>query len=694
MLLLAFLVLEIGSQIGYCQWDPNRAFDQNPNFDPSLDIPGKTLPPYIDWRQNFRFDPNIRFQQIDRTTQQQTVRGISVPGHYDTSTFINMFLGIPYAQPPVGLWRFERPQNLDLVRREGILQAWYYRPACPQPFDLLQQQIANFTYTSEDCLYLNIFEPNITSQQVDKRYPVLVFFHGGMFNRGSAIQYPGLVLAQRNYIVVTVQYRLGPLGFLTTGDKFARGNFGLFDQMEALRWIQMNIGYFHGLSNQITIMGHEAGAASVGLHLISPQMRNPPGGRLFSRAILMSASDLSQWAVIPKNNDPGEYARALARALSCPFESSENMINCMRQKSAQDLVLAALTVSPRFGATSGPFAPTVDANQADGYVGFLPDDPAVMRTNYANIQDVPVLAGFTKDDGSLIVAKNFTSEGWFRDISTQVSVSEFARVVRNITARRYARDRTQVQNAINFQYTYWANPQNGTARRQMLIDMFTDEFYASGVDALLKSQARSSESRNSTGRVWMYKWDYTTQNTEPSMQWLGAYNGLELQYIFGWPYLNKTYQNITGIQLKTSYSDLDRNVSNATMQMWKDFADLGNPIPTQNGMLIFNFVNKSWYPFKTNNITYFRLDYNSTNMKDYSQSKLAFWNYYIYQILPLEPYTTTPVYPTHWPYQDYQIATFTLSGAVFILLIIFVPLLYITCRRREESSSSGKESYY
>ncbi|XP_035787947.1 venom carboxylesterase-6-like [Anopheles albimanus] len=164
---------------------------------------------------------------------------------------------------------------------------------------------------TEDCLYLNVFVTQRSTFDNAGLLPVMFYIHGGAFSRGAAstaTRDPVRLMTTRRVIVVTIQYRLGVLGFLSTGDLSASGNFGMKDQVLALRWVQKNIRAFGGDPQLVTIFGESAGGASVQYHMLSPVSRG-----LFQRAISMSGSALSLWSV-PMDN-PLAMARAQAKAL-------------------------------------------------------------------------------------------------------------------------------------------------------------------------------------------------------------------------------------------------------------------------------------------------------------------------------------------------------------------------------------------
>ena len=192
---------------------------------------------------------------------------------------INSFLGIPYALPPVGDHRFRRPEPVPSWGREA-LEAKNFSDPCIQftpPHVILTPWLSeNDQNGSEDCLYLNIWAPEDPLKPESDLKAVLVWLHGGAFFAGSADLdlYNGETLAAvGDVVVVSVNYRLGALGFLTTNSDEIGGNMGMFDQAMALQWIKENAESFGGDPDNIVLFGQSAGATSAGLHLFSPLTR-------------------------------------------------------------------------------------------------------------------------------------------------------------------------------------------------------------------------------------------------------------------------------------------------------------------------------------------------------------------------------------------------------------------------------------
>ncbi|KAJ9598083.1 hypothetical protein L9F63_026814 [Diploptera punctata] len=189
------------------------------------------------------------------------------------------FMGIPYAEPPVGNLRFKSPQAASVW--EGVRDATKEGSVCVQ-FGVWSKEIGD-----EDCLFLNVFTPQVSRRDLK---PVMVWIHGGAFIMGSDV------------VVVTINYRLGAFGFLNLDIEEVPGNAGLKDQVLALKWVQENILEFGGNPNKVTIVGESAGGASVHLHILSPMSTG-----LFHHAISESGTGLNPWAFRTPNSSFPEF---------------------------------------------------------------------------------------------------------------------------------------------------------------------------------------------------------------------------------------------------------------------------------------------------------------------------------------------------------------------------------------------------
>ncbi|KAH0630398.1 hypothetical protein JD844_013394 [Phrynosoma platyrhinos] len=206
------------------------------------------------------------------------------------SGMVTAFLGIPYAEPPVGELRFQKPHPHQPWSH--TLKATSFGNSCHQESSVLPtyHQVLDPDPTlsvSEDCLFLNIWVPH---PQPSAPAPVFVWVHGGAFFMGTGSYDKSLLAATENIIVASMNYRLGALGFLALPPS-APGNAGLWDQHLALRWLKENIAAFGGDPTRLTLGGQSAGSASVGFHLLSPVSQH-----VFAQATLQSGAAISPWA--------------------------------------------------------------------------------------------------------------------------------------------------------------------------------------------------------------------------------------------------------------------------------------------------------------------------------------------------------------------------------------------------------------
>ena len=311
------------------------------------------------------------------TTDNGAVRGM-------TAGAVDEFLGIPYAAPPTGNLRWRPPQPPS--DWQGVRDATQFAPSCPQVPTLF----APSGTFSEDCLYLNVYTPGLPGGGGDLRLarggdeggrPVLVWIHGGGLTQEGSSNYDGSRLAAAGAVVVTINYRLGALGFLAHPALASRpggpaGNYGLMDQQAALRWVQDNIRQFGGDPHNVAIAGQSAGGLSVLAQLVSAGARG-----LFQRAIIQSGSFALNQQPLADAEASGE---AFAAAAGCPGQTAQTA-QCLRNLPVSDLV------TPNFVGIPGV---------VDGKVLTEPIGAALAAGRFAH---VPVLNGTNHDEERLFV---------------------------------------------------------------------------------------------------------------------------------------------------------------------------------------------------------------------------------------------------------------------------------------------------
>jgi para-nitrobenzyl esterase len=329
------------------------------------------------------------------------------------------YLGVPYAAPPTGSLRFAPPQPAS--GWSGTRDATSYGPSCFQASNVLG---AGSTPPSEDCLSVNVFTPQGAPAQP---LPVMVFIYGGAFTSGSSSLYDGQALSERGpVVVVTMNYRLGALGFLALPQLDSEragapsGSDGIRDQQLALKWVQDNVGLFHGDKNNVTVFGESAGSMSTCIHLVSPESQG-----LASRYIMESGACVGKAPLLNSKAQAYSIGQALAASICAPNAvaalgadagaligstvadaSADDLMKCLRAEDPMTLMTWAPPagfmssgVSSLLGGLLGPpFAPTVE-----GPGGVLPDMPANLIAAGKFNTKAQVLAGTNKNEWGLFV---------------------------------------------------------------------------------------------------------------------------------------------------------------------------------------------------------------------------------------------------------------------------------------------------
>lgn len=426
-----------------------------------------------------------------------------------------IYKGIPFAAPPVGDLRWRPPQPVKSW--EGVLKAHFFAPACPQA--QLAIPIFPAVETSEDCLHLNVWTPAASQQE---SLPVMVWIYGGGFAMGATSTpfYDGRQLARRGVVIVSIAYRVGPLGFLTHPELTAEsprkvsGNYGLLDQIAALQWVQRNIKAFGGDPGRVTIFGESAGGMSVSMLAASPLAKG-----LFHRAICQSGGSFGP---IRRANET-EGMQLLADAESKGVEFAKRM-------GAESLA-ELRKVSPDQwlqdpAAQMGGVWPVVD-----GYV-IVDDQYRLYEAGKYN--DVPVLIGTNSDEGSMF--------------SRSVSPKEYEKGVRE----RFGPFADRVLELYPGKTS--AQTFRGAA------DLIRDVVFAWPTWTWARLQSKTG-----TSPVFVYYFEQ--KQSRPLLALVlksdGASHGSEISYVF-----NHVYPGT---------SDAEKTLSDRMAAYWTNFAKHGNP---------------------------------------------------------------------------------------------------------------------
>ncbi|XP_012666584.1 cocaine esterase [Otolemur garnettii] len=467
-----------------------------------------------------------------RTTHTGQVRG-SLTHVKGTDVGVHTFLGIPFAKPPVGPLRFAPPELPESW--SGVRDGTSHPAMCPQDLTSMNEEaLTMFNVTmpsipmSEDCLYLSIYTPAHTHE--GSNLPVMVWIHGGALVMGMASMYDGSMLAAfEDVVVVTIQYRLGVLGFFSTGDKHATGNWGFLDQVAALRWVQQNIAHFGGNPDRVTIFGESAGGTSVSLHVVSPMSQG-----LFHGAIMESGVALLPSLMVSSSD---KVSMMVANLSACDQVDSEALVGCLRGKSEEEI----LAINKAFKIIPG----VVDGS-------FLPKHPEELLAS-ADFQPVPSIIGVNNDEYGWVIPKvmgmdeprkGTDREAW-KDILQKTSqVLMLPPEIGDLLLEEYMGDS--------------GDPQTLQGQYQ---EMMADSMFV--IPAL-----RVAHSQSSHAPVYFYEFQHKPsffKDIKPPH--VKADHGDEIFFIFR-PNMRGNYIEIT---------EEEEQLSRKMMKYWANFARNGNP---------------------------------------------------------------------------------------------------------------------
>nr|XP_056722762.1 cholinesterase-like [Euleptes europaea] len=474
-------------------------------------------------------------------THSGPIRGKHLPAG---SKEVTAYLGIPYAEPPVGKLRFQKPVPHEPWSH--ILEATNFGNSCPQLLLSGTPDAEIFsanTPRSEDCLFLNVWVPN---PRPSTPTAVLVWIYGGSFFVGttSLIIYDGAFLsAIENIIVVSMNYRLGALGFLSLPPA-APGNMGLLDQQLALRWVRENAASFGGDPTRITIFGHSAGGASVSYHLLSPGSQP-----LFDRAVLQSGSAIAPWAWV----SPEEAKRrsvALAQLIGCTEDEGNAIVECLQEKGMEEFQMYMFSVvDPRI-LVNIPFVPTTDGD-------FLPDDPQKLVES-RRFQSKPIMIGTTSDEGSVFIFLSVLSLCTSNDclltweklleglkMSLPNATDDFIQAI----AQRYSQ----------------AEPE-GPARYRSALSQAVGDYLL-----VCKANEVAAETAKTGSPVYAYTFTHRSIGSVWP-EWIESNHGSEVPYLFG------TLTLIPGTN--ETHTEAELALIPRVMRYWAEFARSSNPTPS------------------------------------------------------------------------------------------------------------------
>ncbi|XP_033754274.1 carboxylesterase 1D-like [Pecten maximus] len=491
-------------------------------------------------------------------TPSGPIKGVVVP---TLGTDIVQFRNIPYAQPPIGNLRFEKP--LPVEPWTETLDGTVFGPSCIQDTQMFEKlwEMADKHELSEDCLQLNVYVPRAVSTEAKK--PVMFWIHGGAFTLGNSWGYDPSFFVMKDVIVVTINYRLGLFGFLSTEDTKLPSNFGIWDMIEALKWVNKNIASFGGDPESVTIFGESAGGFAVSYLAMIPSTAG-----LFKRIIPQSGSAVG-FSGIDRN--PARIAKATGKLVGCITDEDEDisnsiLIDCLKTKTSDELLktqnnpatfsLDAFTLLPEIW-------PVIDGELLKKLPLDSLSDPNSEESVYFRSFDM--LAGTTSNEGNAIAFIVYDyQESMKFNITDGIPTSVLCDVVAPTLAKEMFNDDTIVSDLLCKEYT----SDNLAQQARNLGMLYEDAWFVAPTVQLLDFHAKKKTSPNTYHYVFSKPTDMTF--LLPEYPWMeGAVHGAELMYMFGPKFFNEMDESYSSEEGK-AFTDI-------LITYWTNFAKTGNP---------------------------------------------------------------------------------------------------------------------
>ena len=468
-----------------------------------------------------------------------------------TGETLHEFRGIPYGKPPVGELRFEKPKPIDNWKE--TLDATSFGAACPQSVFIPDFKPGTM---SEDCLFLNVYVPQILDP--NRKLSVMVWIHGGGLNIGFSHQYDGgWIATEGNAIVVTINYRLDIFGFLALDHPVAKGNYGLWDQKLALQWVHDNIAAFGGNPDSVTIFGESAGGWSSSFQSLIPSNKG-----LFQRVIAQSG-------VVTRTNMLSrerikEVITDLTNKTSCQSDDMVKFINCLRKMTVEDLLMAsnifASMPDDRF-ILQGNYLPVVDGElYTDHPINKLEDKMSDVSLFFKSLD---FMTGTTSNEGSLVLMMAPSLQEHYKFNITEGIPSRFVcKAIINPFVKSFFNDESDVKQKMCEFYTVDTGISDQSMRAT---DIFSDIVFGYPTFKMLEYHTSTE------GNTFHYLFSKTNDLHfgGPKPIWFkGCGHGEEVMYMFDIGTLLPSLES-------SELSAKDKEFSKRVIQYWTSFAKSG-----------------------------------------------------------------------------------------------------------------------
>ncbi|CAH2074946.1 unnamed protein product, partial [Iphiclides podalirius] len=517
------------------------------------------------------------------TVKEGKLRG-TVATSVDGSKYYS-FKGIPYARAPFGELRFRAP--LPQQPWKGVRDATEHGPVCTQ-YDLSVSQLVE---GSEDCLFVNVYTKSLDHAA---KIPVMVFIHGGSYsyNSGNSDTFSPDLLLQHDVILVTMNYRLELLGFLSLDTPEVPGNAGMKDQVAALRWVKNNIARFGGDPDSVTIFGESSGASSVTYHMLSPMSKG-----LFHRVIAESGTCIHDWAI---GRGSKQRAFRAGKVLGKDAKDTRELLEFLRSVRPirlTNLTESTLTPDERYRGLPETFIPVVET-KFDGVEAFIDESPVEILAK-GKAHKVPLMLGYNSAEGIIIVSDHVGKLDVYnrnpsyyvqREIAERVSQKKLKEIGDRVK-RFYFGDKNITKD----------NP-------QVIEEIQSDIHFVYNTHRFAHLYSASREP------IYMYRFNYDTGlniiKVYSEYSFLkGACHADELFYLFYNSLNKKVYDEQQRL----------RKIAFDVTKLWADFAKTGNPTPG-------NCFGVKWLSFTAEGKEYLNLQENPSMGRYAQKERVKFWN--------------------------------------------------------------------
>ncbi|XP_059046858.1 juvenile hormone esterase-like [Achroia grisella] len=486
------------------------------------------------------------------------------------------FQGIPYAKPPLGSLRFKDPQPLEPW--EGVRDATTEGNVSAQVDPVTKEYVGD-----ENCLFLNVYTTNLDGAFL----PVMLYIHGGGFKFGSGNSnlYGGDYLVEKDVVVVTINYRCGPFGFLCLNTPEVPGNAGLKDMVHAIRWVKENIQNFGGNPGNLTLFGESSGGVATSLLTASPLTKN-----LISKAIIQSGTALNSWGY---QKNPIENAKNLAQILGSDAENVDELLDFLTACSVKDIAEAGEKLSPLelfykkginvFSAVIEKEFPNTEAVLTEAFIDILTS---------GRVAEIPIMIGST--------ALEFTFDNANDDL--QIFIPEDLNIEKNTEEA--------VKIADELKQLYFKDKDIGVESLKEYFELLSDKLV--NVDTHRYVQYLV----NATNKpIYYYKFDYVgelniTKNITSTLGLNHARHMDELGYLFK-----------NDLQNEAVPTPEDEKMRERMLSLWTNFAKSGNPTPEENHLL-----SVTWLPVTKDNLYYLNLGTELSLDTNLNKDKMDFWD--------------------------------------------------------------------